>query len=378
MKRVSLILVPCLLVVVLAGLFLHPTFAHGAAASPTTYGKGWSVVPSPNLEHGIAYDSLNSIAAISANDVWTVGSAAVPGPKGSETNYGMTEHWDGTSWSIIPDVSPYDTQLTGVAAVATNDVWVVGQVDYPAYKAFIEHWNGTAWSKVANPAPKNNSLYAVAALSSTDVWAVGSLIEHWNGTAWSIVPNPSLPKLGYLQAVTAISSTDAWAVGYESVQKNVGGFTYQSVIEHWNGTNWTVVASPPVVDAALTGVSAVSTADVWAVGNNSYGGPPSFIEHWDGTQWTIVQIPPQDGLNAVSAVSANNVWAVGRSNDNGTKTLILHWNGTTWRTVSSPDPGSPYNMLYGVSQIPGTTQLWTVGYRSDNHDSLRTLIEYYC
>ncbi len=48
MKRVSLILLPCLLVVMLAGLFLRPTFAHGAAASPTSCGKGWSVVPSPN------------------------------------------------------------------------------------------------------------------------------------------------------------------------------------------------------------------------------------------------------------------------------------------------------------------------------------------
>ncbi len=46
----------------------------------------------------------------------------------------MIEHWNGTSWSIIPDASPRKSSLTGVAAVATNDVWVVGQVDYPSYK----------------------------------------------------------------------------------------------------------------------------------------------------------------------------------------------------------------------------------------------------
>src|SRR5262252_9918518 len=53
---------------------------------------------------------------------------------------------------------------------------------------------------VVRPSPSKGSatLHAVAATSGTDVWAVGSynsagayktLIEHWNGTRWTIVPS---------------------------------------------------------------------------------------------------------------------------------------------------------------------------------------------
>jgi len=59
-----------------------------------------------------------------------------------------------------------------------------------------------AGSVVSSPngGPAHNYLNAVAAISSSDIWAVGSqtffgqtgiLIEHWNGTAWSVVTSPA-------------------------------------------------------------------------------------------------------------------------------------------------------------------------------------------
>src|SRR5436305_546774 len=66
-------------------------------------------------------------------------------------------------------------------------------------------------------------LSGVAALTASNAWAVGgydtggtglnhTLIEHWNGTAWSIVPTPDSPP-GVLNAVDAVSASDVWAVG---------------------------------------------------------------------------------------------------------------------------------------------------------------------
>ena len=97
--------------------------------------------------------------------------------------------------------------LSGVAAVSTNDVWAVGYHGDPYYnpiQTLIEHWNGTAWSVVASPneGTNNNELHGVAAVSPNDVWAVGfytdssgahgqTLVEHWNGSAWSVVPSPN-------------------------------------------------------------------------------------------------------------------------------------------------------------------------------------------
>src|SRR6476620_1083609 len=56
------------------------------------------------------------------------------------------------------------------------------------------------WSVVTSPNIGSDALYDVAAASADDVWAVGNessggtfhpLIQHWNGTKWSIVPGPS-------------------------------------------------------------------------------------------------------------------------------------------------------------------------------------------
>ncbi|HVB21693.1 MAG TPA: hypothetical protein VNG51_07095 [Ktedonobacteraceae bacterium] len=87
--------------------------------------------------------------------------------------------------------------------------------------------NCKTWKVVNSPSPGSNfnMLNGVAALSGRDVWAVGNyykankpqptLIEHWNGTKWSVVKSPN-PGAGYniLNGVTAISATDIWAVGY--------------------------------------------------------------------------------------------------------------------------------------------------------------------
>src|SRR5438105_1213910 len=58
---------------------------------------------------------------------------------------------------------------------------------------------------------------------------------------WSVVTSPnvggSCPSLG---AVAAVSKSDVWAVGLH--YSNNGSFPSRTLIEHWNGTNWSLVA----------------------------------------------------------------------------------------------------------------------------------------
>jgi len=66
----------------------------------------------------------------------------------------------------------------------------------------------------------------VTCTSASDCWAVGdyntgsvggwrALIEHWNGTAWSIVTSPNTSGTQYyLRDVTCASASDCWAVGH--------------------------------------------------------------------------------------------------------------------------------------------------------------------
>jgi hypothetical protein len=124
----------------------------------------------------------------------------------------------------------------------------------------------------------------------------------------------------------------------------------------------------PGLDNLLTGVSAVSSSDVWAVGydgDSNAGTFQTLILHWNGAAWSQVSSPnPSSTTNqlyGVSAVSSTDAWAVGGyTSQTGGATLILHWNGTTWSKVASPNPGAGFNVLYAVSADSGA-DAWAVG-----------------
>src|SRR5262249_37942589 len=133
------------------------------------------------------------------------------------------------------------------------------------------------WAVVGSPnvGGGDNSLAAVSGASATDIWAVGqfapdanpnitlTLAERYDGTTWSVVatPNVGTNRGNALLAVTAQPGA-AWAVGYD-----IGDdFLSHSLIEAWDGNAWTVVDHPQVFDTQnLYGVASVAADDVWAV-----------------------------------------------------------------------------------------------------------------
>ena len=345
-------------------------------------GAQWSVVASPNRLGGA---NLAGVAAISASVVWAVGFDA---------SGALTEHWNGTQWSFVTNPNQGTSHfLNGVAALSTSNVWVVG--DYVTssgnFDTLTEHWNGSTWRIVPSPntASQLNDLLGVAVVSAKNIWAVGdsnagqyTLIEHWDGTAWSIIPSPSPGVNGNsLNGIVAVSATDVWAVGYQYDSNGV----QQTLIEQWNGSNWSVVSSPNPgsILNVLTGVTALSASDVWAVGyHDGNNTTQTLIEHWNGTQWSVVSSPNAasggSSLNAVSAPSAGNLWAVGTY---GTLfgvyyTLIERWDGHAWNIVTSPSPGSAGSILNGVVYSSGNTA-WAVGNSANNQFTSQTLTEYW-
>ena len=108
-------------------------------------------------------------------------------------NPAVIEHSNGGTWSIVS--LPVSGTLHGLSAVSANDVWAVGS------GGLILNWNGTQWSQVANPAGQGASLAAVAALSANDAWAInlnGTVTEQWNGTVDGRAPGKQrcLPTSG--------------------------------------------------------------------------------------------------------------------------------------------------------------------------------------
>jgi len=348
---------------ILAALVTRPGSTSAAAT--------WNIVASPNA--GSRYNDLVGVAASTSADVWAVGTSAnQTGPYRS-----LAEHWDGASWKIVatPNVGASHNFLNGVAAVATNDAWAVGQSLATQYLTLTEHWDGTAWSVVSSPnvGSGGNVLNAVAAVSPTSVWAVGqngksqTLIEHWNGTSWSIVASPNVGSdRNSLAAIAVISASDIWAVGQF-------GQEAATLTEHWNGMNWSVVPSPHpgTGENQLFSVTAISSSDVWSVGSQAHG-TQTLAVHWNGTTWTTVPTPNPVGpsvgnsyLSGVTALASGDVWSVGTSLNfvagSLQQTIAEQWNGMSWSVVGTPNSGSGSNTLNKATATSGGS-VWAVGH----------------
>jgi hypothetical protein len=299
-------------------------------------------------------------------------------------------------WNVVANpAASASSSLYGVAALSPSNVWAVGDIsDSTGDHTLIEQWNGSTWRIVPSPnvGIYANDLVAVSAVSANNVWAVGTfvifpqpedgvpqtLIEHWNGSAWSVVPSPNVGQTAtILTSVAAVSTTDVWAVG------NAQG---QTLTEHWNGSTWSVVSSPNSGTSvnSLYGVTAIASNNVWAVGDTPDGvrsGSVTLIEHWNGTAWRIVSSPNVGTLGSylrgVAAKSSTTIWTVGRSDqqyNDPSRTLTEHWNGSAWQITSSPSPDSGSNVLEGVAVISSGT-VWAVGAANQSGGQDQTLIE---
>jgi hypothetical protein len=227
------------------------------------------------------------------------------------------------------------------------------------------------WQVDSSPNPAGSTfsqLNATFAASHTQAWAVGqtrvaasgdgfeTLIEEWNGSTWSVVPGaPASASASSLNGVSGSGPSDIWAVGQNSST---------SFIEHWNGQSWSHVASPAgePPDGQLNAVSADSPTDAWAGGSamNADDQVVPLIEHWNGTQWSVSPNAIGAGsghseILSIAAISPADVWALAAVGK-GNPAVIEHWNGSQWSIVSLPVSGT----LHGLSAV-SANDVWAVG-----------------
>jgi hypothetical protein len=294
-------------------------------------GSSWRQIAAPAVFR--QDESLLAVSASSATDAWAVGFTKTVGAAG---RFPLAVHWNGSAWTIVPTptlTGGSKSTLNGVISFGTSNAWAVGKGRNGA--ALAEHWNGSTWSVVPVPSPAgaaSSQLSGISALSASDIWAVGSfttvtgttvlgrtLVEHWNGSRWSIVPSRNTANSNLLTGVSAVAADNLWAVGY-TITTDGSNQPDKTLIEHWNGSAWSLVASPsPASNDTLTGVAARSAADIWAVGTRQDRSGPIPID----------------------------------------RTLTEHWNGAAWSVVASPNVGANDNLLNGVSAATG--DVWTVG-----------------
>jgi hypothetical protein len=255
-------------------------------------GSAWSFVAADQVSIN---NVLDGVAVVSTNDVWAVGSKEVGG---GSRDHSLIEHWDGTRWRAVPIPDPAGVDfLHKAAVVSADDVWAVGTYA-PNLQSLplAMHWNGRRWSQFPVPAHPTLStvLSDVVALASNDVWAVGQAFDpsvpsrsevftvHWNGRAWQRVRAQDTGRFNAdgFATVTAIAPNDIWAIGNDVAHGE------QTLVEHWDGRSWIIVPAPD--SFLMNDAAAVASDDVWAVG---WMISSSIIQHWDGSSWSVVPSP---------------------------------------------------------------------------------------
>jgi hypothetical protein len=326
-------------------------------------GSTWTLVPLPlpDGEGGGLFDAT----CVNGSNCWAVGAAVAAG-SGNPTGT-LIEQWNGTSWSVVPSPTPSGPGVVGailssVSCTSATSCMAVGYAtDFNGNNLsdVIEQWNGSGWTIVPGAATGQafDQLMRVQCPSPADCWAVGNagpasqmsgflpifpgavgdqgLIEHWDGSAWSIVPSTTepLPSGGYLSGLQCVGDSDCWASGATTDDTgNASGI----LMEHWDGTSWSDASASVAGSTApgmLAGISCVSAVECWAVGstgsfNNGGSGPKpqSLVEYWNGSSWSVQPSPNVTFLNFLNSVTC--VSSVGCLAD-----------GSTLTTPDQNDPG---------------------------------------
>jgi hypothetical protein len=232
-----------------------------------------------------------------------------------------------------------------VSAVSASDVWAVGSSrdEDGVFHTLTEHFDGHRWRRIASPDPgeNGNQLYGVVARASDDVWAVGqrtdgegpdrALVLRWDGDEWRVAHAPHVGGSStLLYSVSGRSGGALTTVGASSTDE--GSHTLAAASHH---TRWNVEASANAGagDNFLYSVSAATDAATWAVGTSidlASGNNLTLVERATPAGWTQVTSPnpSSDGSNilgGVARVGAHDVWAVGTFDGaNARQALILH------------------------------------------------------
>jgi len=362
---------------------------HNASGLDVTFEEAWNgsawalqATPSPT---GTQNSHLLGVSCMSAAACLAVGSFT----GGSGVSVLLAERWDGTSWTIQATPLPTGAQnsvLTAVSCSSANACTAVGYAGSTgAFGPLVEQWDGTSWAIQAAPNPTgatNSVLTAVSCPTITDCAAVGyfdaggaqaTFAESWNGSSWVIhaTPNPA-PLVSYFTGVSCTSATSCTAVG---ASRSNSSFVSVTMAQRWDGSSWTIQATPnPTVigDSILSGVSCASTTACIGTGHyNSSGRDTVLAERWDGSGWTIQTTPSPTGaqdssLSGVTCSSLTTCTAVGTSGATGALvTLAEHWDGTSWAIQATPKPAAAHNSVLSAVTCTATPSCTAVGSSSN-------------
>jgi hypothetical protein len=215
-----------------------------------------------------------------------------------------------------------------LVAAGRHTTWALGGTNPGGQSSPVAmRFNGRRLTSTQLPAGLSGFLSDASAPAPDDIWAAsryGGYVLHWNGTAWSL--SRRWPG-GEITGLTAVSPADVWVFG-TTVNGSRGTGTW-----HFNGRSWSQDTAGVAPD--LYRASAVSRRDIWAIATAGGG---NFLVRYNGRAWRRVavgRVLAGVQLSDILAISGHDVWAVGNSEtkDGAVRLVLAHYNGTRWARV---------------------------------------------
>jgi hypothetical protein len=338
-----------------AGIVLGSIFAAIAtlaAAMPARAGiaPGWQIAAKAHYGASRNASGYSALVVLSKNDAWAFGGTNPGGPSTP-----TAVHWDGTRWQASPLPKGLNGFIVAAAASSASNVWAVGD-------GYALRWNGVRWS-VAKTWSNDPEITSVAAISRDDVWVFGSssfISGQANLGTWHYDGHDWVPVAGAagIYRASAISEHDIWAI---TVSPRGGS------VVHYNGTAF---RSETAVDAVLghtqlNDVLAVSPHNIWVSGTTPLNAADGHLvlAHWNGRCWRRFVAPwPVQLAERFATDGGGGVWIPVVTGGGGSATWILHLSrGGEWtRTQITAARGSGVG-VGDLALVPGTTTLWGTG-----------------
>jgi hypothetical protein len=384
----------------------------GRAAAAPTSPQGWTTIASSDVP-GVNNFFVGSTCA-DAWECWNVGGT-ISNSKNSPIA-GVIHRYNGTAWSAVKTQAPAGRGwvFIDVTCVSNDDCWAVGaaQGTNGPPSPLTEHWNGSSWS-ISLDAAIHGYLLGVSCAGPDECFAVGArtdssadqtvdLSYRWNGSSWSIEPTIATgQKYSELSGVACQSESSCWAVGTDGLNPQNSNFLPvvpaaagdQSLVARWNGSAWSEVASPTFSDGGYLSAVTCSGPTCWAVGSITTvagGAETALIERSDGTGWTQVQSPVfsgpgKDFLHQVTCVNPAYCVAVGADGlgppphafgSGPVQPIAAIWNGSSWSSMATAPVAGNFAFLAGVA-CAGGAKCFAAGLYGVSHNQglIQNLLE---
>lgn len=345
-----LVFVVSMLVLLAAGCKKSPTPPNFPPKSPRKY--TWTVDTLRFTGAGAFQTAMRAIWGSSPQDVYVAGHNSNPKSK--------MYHYDGTAWipvNLWPDVIQGAHSFSAIFGFSSDDIWVVGSRAIPNpspppnffHKSLIVHYDGNQWQEIESF--HNSWLYDVWGPSSGNVYIVGDsgLVLNQKEGKWDttyIAPFALVSVGGSSEATFVAGVTDSIISIYTENNGQWDLAEKQSRPEYLASARFGITdfysPSPGIYYSVGAGIflkkenSWEKVLDVGKTLDTIFGtGQDNIIAvgvygaayHWNGTDWAALNLPeeryPADIWFTGVWMTETDVFICGHD-VNGYQTFVLH------------------------------------------------------